>query len=135
MTIAGKIAMACSAALLAFSASAQEEHDVHHPADKPIQTAAAQAPVASAPMPALSAQMPALSARQRADMLAIHNKLMAAKTPQERQALMSQYWQAMPGGMGNAQMPCPMMNGTQMMNGGQQMNGAQMMGLAPTASK
>jgi hypothetical protein len=91
------------AAVLATGARAQSEkdHAVHHPegASAPA-AAAARAPANSTPKAALkSAAAPAQMDVQMKSMQEMHGKMMAAKTPEERQALMADHMKAMQGGM------------------------------------
>lgn len=74
----------CVALGLSGSAAAQSEQDhaVHHP------------PGASAP-----AATPAQMDKRMKSMQEMHEKMMAAKTPEERQALMAEHMKAMQGGM------------------------------------
>lgn len=59
-------------------AQPRPDHAAHHPAGTP---------------------MPAQAEMQMKSMQAMHDKLMAAKTPAERQALMAEHLKAMQGGM------------------------------------
>ena len=65
------------------------DHQAHHP------DGAAPAAVAK-PMPGMGADM---AAKMKA-MQEMHQKMMAAKTAEERQALMAEHMKAMQGGMG-----------------------------------
>ena len=79
------------AAALSTGALAQsdKEHAAHHPEG-------ASAPAAKAtPKAAAPAQMD----MQMKSMHEMHEKMMAAKTPEERQALMSEHMKSMQGGM------------------------------------
>ena len=79
------------AAALSTGALAQsdKEHAAHHPEG-------ASAPAAKAtPKAAAPAQMD----MQMKSMQEMHEKMMAAKTPEERQALMSEHMKSMQGGM------------------------------------
>ena len=68
-------------------ATSHENHDGHHPAS------AASAPAAKTPpgMAGMDAQMKS--------MREMHNKMMAAKTPEERSALMAEHMKTMKDGM------------------------------------
>ena len=80
------LALALSA--LALSASAQTnpaEHAAHHPASAPA-SASTSAPAASVSQPA--DRMVKMEAQMKT-MRAMHDKMMAARSPQERQALMA----------------------------------------------
>jgi len=93
-------AAALAGSTVAF-AQTEQDHAAHHPASaasaskavKPAKPTKPKAPVAaSAPTPAqVDAQMQAMR-----DM---HDKMMAAKTPEERQALMADHMKAMQDGM------------------------------------
>jgi len=81
------------AAALSTSVLAQsdKEHAVHHPEG-------ASAPAAKAtPKAAIAA--PAQMDMQMKSMQEMHEKMMAAKTPEERQALMTEHMKSMQGGM------------------------------------
>lgn len=97
MTIVRTLSCALGAAAITLSAVAQttqDEHQAHHPAAG-----------ASSPAPApQNGPTPAAADAQMKAMQAMHEKMMAAKTPQEHQALMDEHMKAMQNGMG-------MMNG------------------------
>jgi hypothetical protein len=88
-----------------------EEHAAHHP------DAAASAPT-PAPAPASAPEPDRMQTMQ-----AMHAKMMNAKTPEERQALMADHMKAMQGGMqmmkgmGGKGMPTDMAQRQQMMEG------------------
>jgi len=91
------LVIASSLALLGYAAWAE---DAHHPeaaasAAKAPKAAAAKAtpakPVAKESMKKMDQQM--------MDMRAMHDKMMSAKTPQERSALMADHMKSMQGGM------------------------------------
>lgn len=95
-----KLAFTASALLLATGiATAQtkeEDHKAHHP-DGAASAAVAKAPVkTSTAAPMKSADM----ASKMKAMQDMHQKMMAAKTPEERQALMGEHMKAMQAGMG-----------------------------------
>ena len=72
--------------------AAQDEHQAHHPAGT------VSAPVAKAnPSPA-GADMARMDTQMK-DMGAMHDKMMAASTPEERSALMAEHMKSMQGGM------------------------------------
>jgi len=71
-----------------------EPHQGHHPPGMP----AAPAP-ASTPAPSASSTDMARMDAQMKVMQEVHNKMMAAKTPEERNALMAEHLKAMQGGM------------------------------------
>ncbi|MEO7938339.1 MAG: hypothetical protein ABIR55_06925 [Burkholderiaceae bacterium] len=73
-------------------AATAAEHDAHHPAGT------ASAPAAKT-MPSKSKQAMARIDAQMKSMQEIHNKMMAAKTPEERNALMAEHTKAMQDGM------------------------------------
>jgi hypothetical protein len=90
------------AAALSTGALAQsaKDHAAHHPEG-------ASAPAAKA-APAAPAQMD----MQMKSMREMHEKMMAAKTPEERQALMTEHMKSMQGGMAMmGQMKAPDANG------------------------
>lgn len=88
--------------------AAQDEHKAHHPAGT------AAAPAAKA-MPGPAGPDMARMDTQMKDMGAMHDKMMAASTPEERNALMAEHMKTMQGGMA-------MMNG--MSSGGMGGTGA-----------
>ena len=75
------------------------QHDSHHPA----ATASIQVAQASAATPGMGmggmAAMPGAADQMKA-MQAMHDKMMAAKTPEDRNALMAEQMKLMQGGMG-----------------------------------
>ena len=73
-------------------AAEPDEHSGHHPAS----SAGAAAPKAKAPKP--SADMRRMDAQTDA-MKAMHEKMMSAKTPEERSALMGEHMKTMGAGM------------------------------------
>ena len=73
-------------------AAQDEQHTTHHPAG------AASAPASKA-APGRPSQQIALMDTQLKAMGAVHDKMMAAKTPQERNALMAEHMQAMQDAM------------------------------------
>jgi hypothetical protein len=93
------------AAALSSGASAQSEQDhaAHHPDGASAPTAAASKAPAKAPPKASAKSAAAASAQmdmQMKSMQAMHEKMMAAKTPEERQALMADHMKVMHDGMG-----------------------------------
>lgn len=95
-----KIALTTAALLVAAGLAAAQtkepDHQAHHP------EGAASAPAVKPPATAATAG-PTKPADMRARMSAmqdLHQKMMAAKTPGERQALMGEHMKAMQGGMG-----------------------------------
>jgi len=83
-------------------AQGADEHSAHHPAAAALPAAsAAPAPAAALPSPGrvpASGDMAAMD-RQMQAMRAMHEKMAAAKTPQERQALMAEHMKTMQDGM------------------------------------
>jgi hypothetical protein len=81
------------AAALSTSVLAQldKEHAVHHPEGT-------SAPAAKA-TPKAATAAPAQTDMQMKSMQEMHEKMMAAKTPEERQALMTEHMKSMQGGM------------------------------------
>lgn len=106
-------------------AAGNDEHDAHHPAAAAEQRLA-QAPQAAQGMgmgsttaaPSGAAAAPAGYAEQMKAMQAMHDKMLAAKTPEERNALMAEQMKLMQDGMA--------MMGR--MGGGMGMGGGAMMG-------
>lgn len=80
-------AFAFGVALIA-SAAAQDDHQAHHPAS-----------AASAAGPTQKAPATTSMDGQMQSMQAMHDKMMAAKTPKERQALMAEHMKLMQDGM------------------------------------
>jgi hypothetical protein len=78
------------AALLSTGAFAgsDKEHAAHHPAG-----------AASAPAPASKAPTPTQVEQQTRSLREMHERMMAARTPEERQALMAEHMKAMQDGM------------------------------------
>ena len=88
------------AAALAFASTStvaanhEQDHTEHHP----------EAPAAVAPAPDTGAKVPPQAMqKQMQAMKAMHEKMMNAKTPQERSALMAEHIQTMRDGMGMMQ--------------------------------
>lgn len=86
----------CMAAL-SVSALAQnvDEHKGHHPEGTTPPAAATQK---VSPQPMAAGRMAAMDQKMKA-MQAMHDKMMAAKTPEERQALMAEHMKTMQDGM------------------------------------
>lgn len=76
------------------SAQTQQDHAAHHPAGASAPSAA---PTATPPLPAAAAPQQ-MNAKMQS-MQAMHDKMMSAKTPEARQALMAEHMKAMQGGM------------------------------------
>ena len=97
------IAVAATTIAMSTWAASDAQHDSHHPAT----TATIQVAQASAATPGMGmgmgkagmAAMPG-SADQMKAMQAMHDKMMAAKTPEERNALMAEQMKLMHDGMG-----------------------------------
>jgi len=95
-----KIVMTTLALLVATGLAAAQPKDQDHTAHHP--EGAASVPPAKAPAKAAAAA-PAKDADMAVKMKAMqdmHQKMMDAKTPEERQALMGEHMKAMQGGMG-----------------------------------
>lgn len=96
------LALVATAAALATSAGAfaqsEQDHAAHHPAAAASATKATKAikPKASA---AASAPTAAQMGTQMQAMQEMHDKMMAAKSPEERQALMADHMKTMQDGM------------------------------------
>ena len=74
-------------------AAADEKHDAHHPAGAASAAATTGAPDTAKPdMARMDMQMKGMAE--------MHDKMMAAKTPEERKALMEQHMKTMQEGMG-----------------------------------
>jgi len=92
-------ALALAVALAVASTSSlatnhEPDHSAHHP----------QAPAAVAPAPDMDAKaQPQAMQKQMQAMKAMHEKMMNAKTPEERSALMAEHMQTMRDGMGMVQ--------------------------------
>lgn len=84
------------AAGLAAAQTKEPDHQAHHP------EGAASAPAVEPPVTAATAgpTKPAEMSARMSAMQDMHQKMMAAKTPEERQALMGEHMKAMQGGMG-----------------------------------
>jgi hypothetical protein len=76
-------------------AQSDKEHAVHHPEGASAPAAKSTPKVAPKAAPAAPAQM----GMQMKSMQEMHEKMMAAKTPEERQALMTEHMNSMQGGM------------------------------------
>ncbi len=74
-------------------AAQHDQHKAHHPAGSASAAAAKSMPRKTTPE---MAQM----ANQRKAMQEMHDKVMAAKTPEDRNALMAEHMKAMQDGMG-----------------------------------
>lgn len=83
------------ASTLALFGSATWAEDAHHP---DAAASAAKAPKATPAKPEVKESMKKMD-QQMMDMRAMHDKMMNAKTPEERNALMAEHMKAMQGGM------------------------------------
>jgi len=91
MRFAFVLAFAAALSTSALAQSDKEEHAAHHPEG-------ASAPAAKA-TPKAATEAPAQMDMQMKSMQEMHEKMMAAKTPEERQALMTEHMKSMQGGM------------------------------------
>ncbi len=95
--------LAAAAALStgAFAQSSDAEHAAHHPSGAAAQPATPKTAAASARKPAAKSTTPTPSQMnvQMKAMEQMHEKMLAAKTPEERQALMADNMKAMRDGM------------------------------------
>ena len=87
------LALALFAAGAPSWAAQHDQHKAHHPAGS-ASAAAAQ------PMPGKTTPEMARMANQKKAMQEMHDKMMAAKTPEERNALMGEHMKTMQEGMG-----------------------------------
>ena len=91
LTLAAALAFASTSTL---AANHEQDHTEHHP----------EAPAAVAPAPDMGATVPPQAMqKQMQAMKAMHEKMMNAKTPEERSALMAEHMQTMRDGMGMMQ--------------------------------
>ena len=91
LTLAAALALASTSTL---AANHEQDHTEHHP----------EAPAAVAPAPDMGAKVPPQAMqKQMQAMKAMHEKMMNAKTPEERSALMAEHMQTMRDGMGMMQ--------------------------------
>ena len=91
LALAVALAVASTSSL---AANHEPDHSAHHP----------QAPAAVAPAPDMDAKaQPQAMQKQMQAMKAMHEKMMNAKTPEERSALMAEHMQTMRDGMGMMQ--------------------------------
>ena len=93
-----RLGAATALAVLASVAMAQanQDHSQHHPGG---DAASAKSPAAAAPAPTAASDRMKAMEKQMADMKAMHEKFVAAKTPQERQSLMAEHMKVMRSGM------------------------------------
>ena len=91
LTLAAALAFASTSTL---AANHEQDHTEHHP----------EAPAAVAPAPDMGAKVPPQAMQKQIQaMKAMHEKMMNAKTPEERSALMAEHMQTMRDGMGMMQ--------------------------------
>ena len=91
LTLAAALAFASTSTL---AANHEQDHTEHHP----------EAPAAVAPAPDMGAKVPPQAMqKQMQAMKAMHEKMMTAKPPEERSALMADHMQTMRDGMGMMQ--------------------------------
>ena len=88
------IGLCVTAASVGVLAQGSDGHKDHHPAETTAPTA--PAPAVAQPSQAMN---PAMMAAMEQRMRAMHEKMVAAKTPQERQALMAEHMKTMQDGM------------------------------------
>jgi hypothetical protein len=87
------LALALFAAGAPIWAAQHDQHKAHHPAGS-------ASAAASKPMPGKTTPEMARMANQTKAMQEMHEKMMAAKTPEERNALMAEHMKTMQEGMG-----------------------------------
>jgi len=93
------IAVLSSAAMVTSSwAAADKQHDVHHPAPATVTQVAQAQPAATSMGMRAGATAPGYADQMKA-MQQMHDKLIAAKTPEERTALMAEQMKLMQGSM------------------------------------
>ncbi|MEO7940491.1 MAG: hypothetical protein ABIR55_17820 [Burkholderiaceae bacterium] len=93
------IAVAATTIAMTTWAASDAQHDSHHPASTAtVQIAQAAAPAMGMGKGGMAA-MPGQADQMKA-MQAMHDRMMAAKTPEERNALMSEQMKLMQDGMG-----------------------------------
>lgn len=93
------IGVCVAAASLSVMAQAADEHKAHHPAGS-TQPASTQMKTSAKPMGTGPMAGMAKMDEHMKSMQAMHEKMMAAKTPEERQALMDEHMRLMQDGMG-----------------------------------
>lgn len=110
------IGVCVAAASLSVMAQAADEHEAHHPAGS-TQPASTQMKTSAKPMGTGPMAGMAKMDEHMKSMQAMHEKMMAAKTPEERQALMDEHMKLMQDGMGMMQQMGAGMQGMQGMGG------------------
>ena len=88
------ISICVATASLGVFAQGTDEHKEHHP-----EGAAPAAAATKAPGKSMGAEKMAAMDQRMKDMQAMHEKMMSAKTPEERQALMAEHMKTMQEGM------------------------------------
>lgn len=114
--------MACLATLSLAAQPDSQDHEAHHPADAASAPKKSKAPAAKPPVTKPSASKPSAGTKQKVDqmdkqmtvMSEMHQKMMSAKTPEERSALMGEHMKVMQDGMSMMNM----MKGSGMAGGG-----------------
>ena len=92
MKIARSLVLAITVVSASAWAATDDQHQSHHPADAATSTAAKAMPGKAGPdMARMDTQMKAMQE--------MHDKMMAAKTPEERNALMAEHMKTMQEGM------------------------------------
>lgn len=99
--------MACLATLSLAAQPDSQDHEAHHPADAASAPKKSKAPAAKPPVTKPSASKPSAGTKQKVDqmdkqmtvMSEMHQKMMGAKTPEERSALMGEHMKVMQDGM------------------------------------
>ena len=114
------VGICIASASLSLMAQTADEHKAHHPAGStspaPSQMKAAAKPTGAGQMAGMAKMDEHMKAMQ-----AMHEKMMAAKTPEERQALMDEHMKLMQDGMGMMQQMGAGMQGMGGMQGGKGM--------------
>ncbi|WP_404302326.1 hypothetical protein [Alicycliphilus denitrificans] len=114
------VGICIASASLSLMAQTADEHKAHHPAGSTLpastQMKAAAKPTGAGQMAGMAKMDEHMKAMQ-----AMHEKMMAAKTPEERQALMDEHMKLMQDGMGMMQQMGAGMQGMGGMQGGKGM--------------
>jgi hypothetical protein len=93
------IGLCVAATSLGALAQTTDEHKEHHPADDNAPAKTVKKTPKAIPAKPLSADKMADMDKQMQSMQAMHDKMMAAKTPEERQVLMEEHMKMMQEGM------------------------------------
>ena len=93
------LALALFASGAPLSAAQHDQHKAHHPAGSAASAGSASTATAKA-LPGKTAPEMALMANHMKAMQEMHDRMMAAKTPEERNALMGEHMKTMQEGMG-----------------------------------